>query len=186
MIALNRDPLYTAPSDADVNGPEFDCEISEHTRLIATAYLIRGRRFLEIGRFNEAIADLTTAIKLDPMEAEAYEHRARAHHELGDVPNRERDLRRAHELRQQSEDCEPGRWLFIAGYELVARRHDGSERTVKTYPLTNQDRDDALLDAALVFSRQEWRSSPAVRDRSEPIVYEQFPKCRELREGVAG
>ena len=117
MIAPNRS-LTTAIA--------IDAEFAEQTHLLAAGYIVRGRRCLKLGMITEAIGDLTTAIKLDPTSVEAHEQRARAHHELADVRNREIDLRRADKLRQPDCEGEPGPWTFTAGYELAVRRNNVS------------------------------------------------------------
>lgn len=171
MIALNRALLTAITSDA---------EVVEQTQLLAAGYIVRGRRFLELDMITESVSDLTTAIKLDPTNAEAFEYRARAHHELADVRNRGIDLRRADELRKPDYEGEPRSWSFTAGYELAVQRTDGSEQTLRTYPLTNDDRDDALMDAALLFSRQESRNKSPNRERLTPVIYEMISVCREI------
>lgn len=129
----------------------------------------------------EAISDLTTAIKLDPTSVEAHEQRARAHHELADVRNREIDLRRAHKLRRHDDEGEPKSWSFTAGYELAVQRPDGSEPTLRTYPPTDMGREDALLDATQTFSQYEWGIGSSQRKGARPVVYEVLSIQRELR-----
>lgn len=157
-----------------------DRDIAVMTHLIAAGYILRGRRYRELGKAAEAIRDLTTAIELDPTSVEAHQQRARAQIEIIDLPAANADLRRANELRRPYDEGEPESWTFAAGYELALRRRDGSERTLKTYPLTNEDRDDAILDAALVFSRQEWEAPTRKTARTTPTVYEVFTLHREL------
>ncbi len=170
MIALNRSLLSAITIDA---------EVLEQTHLLAAGYIVRGRRYLELGMITEAIGDLTTAIKLDPTSVEAHEQRARAHHELADVRNREIDLRRADELRELCDGFQLEDWSFTAGYELAVRHPDGSEQVLRTYSLTLHDRDDALLDADFVFSRQDSRYKSS-HQRFTPVVYEVLSLCREI------
>lgn len=172
MIALNRSLLSAITIDA---------EVEEQTQLLAAGFIVRGRRYLELGLMVNAIQDLITAIELDPTSVEAHEYRAGAHHELANVRKREIDLRQVNELREPDDEGEPGPWMFLAGFELAVRKPNGTERIRQTFPLTEYGRGDALLEAAATFSHYEWMDRPVESQPPRPAVYEVLSLHRELR-----
>ena len=64
----------------------------------AMAYNNRGRAYLNMGQFDQAIADCNKAIELDPNLAIAYGNRALAYTFVGMDAEAEQDIERAVEL----------------------------------------------------------------------------------------
>ena len=62
------------------------------------AYYGRGNTFLSIKKYEEAIADYTKAIELDPKDADAYYNRGGAYKALGKTKEAEADFAKAKEL----------------------------------------------------------------------------------------
>jgi len=58
-------------------------------------YALRGKSYLALGKFKEAIADLTIALAYAPNLAEAYADRAKAHEALGDNESAGKDQEKA-------------------------------------------------------------------------------------------
>ena len=59
------------------------------------AHLLRAEAKIEIGAINDAIADLSTAIELDPYRTKAYQLRAKAYQMQGDSGRAAEDRLRA-------------------------------------------------------------------------------------------
>lgn len=64
----------------------------------AVVYFYRGAAYSSLGQQQKAIADYTTAIKLEPNYAEAYYHRGRAYYYSDDLERCIADLTRAIEF----------------------------------------------------------------------------------------
>ena len=64
----------------------------------APAYNNRGNAYRQQGEFENAIADLTKAIELDPLFAIAYNNRGFVFEKIGNKENAEADYAKAKEL----------------------------------------------------------------------------------------
>lgn len=61
-------------------------------------YSLRGVAYMKKGRYEDSIADLDTAIRLDPGFAQAYTNRAITKIRMGDVGGAERDINKSLEI----------------------------------------------------------------------------------------
>ena len=66
------------------------------------AYTSRGHAFNCLGKFAEAVTDLTTAIELDPDHPGAYSNRGNSHRLMGDAKSAEIDYQQAFTIFRQN------------------------------------------------------------------------------------
>lgn len=73
----------------------------------------RGETYLSMKRYEEALADLTKAIKLDPQDAWYYGYRGRTYRDIGSPDHAEVDFVRAREIDPNQDWSNPDSSLTI-------------------------------------------------------------------------
>jgi hypothetical protein len=120
--------------------------VAELTRTIAAAYTARGTARWVRGERDLALSDLDSALHHDPDSGEARLVRSFVRKDRGDDVA-EADLNERRVLGLGEYGPVPGRSYLMAGYALVADPEPFGgvgDALLETYPLTPEERDDAV------------------------------------------
>jgi tetratricopeptide (TPR) repeat protein len=131
----------------------------------ASEYLVRGEMFLEHGKYEEAIADFTQALGLDPKNVGALAYRSIARVSLNDYDTAKRDLSAA-------EAIEPDNIALLNANAFIAEKKGDVSSAIDGYTkVLNKDSANsfALFHRAQLY-RSDWKYDAAIRDLSEIIA----------------
>src|SRR5579863_4907117 len=91
------------------------------------AYLNQGKRFIDAGKYQEAVIEYRNAIQIDPQSAEAHYHLGRSYLSLQNVESAYREFRSAVTLDPANRDAK----LQLAGLLVTRKEFPEAEAMAK-------------------------------------------------------
>ncbi|OXB66807.1 hypothetical protein ASZ78_003509 [Callipepla squamata] len=136
---LHRGIIYSKQHRWSIAIHDFECVIALNSSVIFAYLKIGLILLLHLDQYYEAIRQFTNAIKIDPLNVQAYLYRAQAYHKIHNLSNAVKDMNRAIHLYPDKAELQilRGQYLMLLKkYELarfcihqLAKMNEGNEVT---------------------------------------------------------
>ncbi|OXB83948.1 UNVERIFIED_CONTAM: hypothetical protein H355_009432 [Colinus virginianus] len=142
---LHRGIIYSKQHRWSIAIHDFECVIALNSSIIFAYLKIGLILLLHLDQYYEAIRQFTNAIKIDPLNVQAYLYRAQAYHKIHNLSNAVKDINRAIHLYPDKAELQilRGQYLMLLKkYELasfcihqLAKMNEGDEESYKAQPV---------------------------------------------------